>query len=253
MLFDIIILLVVCCTATRGMGKCQATWTSLPPSLHLALSTRYSDHGPLSPLTLGSTVNSLGRMSAHWDTLPPVMQVTLLKSFSSLERYQPSEQATANLLWGLGQMGASGAGLDSQGGLRPLLAAFVAAAPHFTAQGLANALHGLARMGVRYSSFSPAMRSATEEACRRCLAPTSAGVSLGDVEVAALVRSLALSGTPWRRGYQGKPTKKEEEEEDDDVLMDLTFDSDAQGASSHSARPCSCSSYANSLNHPLKQ
>lgn len=102
----------------------------------------------------------LGKMGLRWDSLPESAKVSLIKliqdqgvpsnSSNSLISHESRELAT--VLFTFGQLGVT-TELLPEGSLLKVLEEVAVIAPNFTPQGLCNALHGLARMGVLWTDL----------------------------------------------------------------------------------------------------
>jgi hypothetical protein len=105
----------------------------------------------------------LGKMGIRWDSLPTSTRVSLINLVQN-ERFPgdpanrinsvPESRELATILFTLGQLGVT-TDLLPEGAMTRVLDEVASIAVNFTPQGLSNALHGLARMGVMWTDLPP--------------------------------------------------------------------------------------------------
>jgi hypothetical protein len=110
----------------------------------------------------------LGKMGLRWDNLPDLTRVGLIKLIQNeklagdanfQQKTIPDSRELATILFTLGQLGVT-TDILPEGSLSRVLEEVAQIAVKFTPQGLSNALHGLARMGVLWSDLPVEAQSA---------------------------------------------------------------------------------------------
>ena len=143
-------------TTTQGIDAVSAFWEKV------SKVSESADRLCLTRLAIG-----LGKMGVRWDNLPSSTRVSLTKLIqdenyfagtASVSKVIPESRELATILFTLGQLGVT-TDLLPEGSLSRVLEEVSQIAAQFTPQGLSNALHGLARMGVLWSDLPPQAQS----------------------------------------------------------------------------------------------
>ena len=143
-------------TTIEGVDAVSSFWEKV------AKVSESADRLCLTRLAIG-----LGKMGLRWDNLPTPTRLSLTKLIQD-ENYStdaasqvkviPESRELATILFTLGQLGVT-TDLLPEGSLFRVLEEVSQIAAQFTPQGLSNALHGLARMGVLWSDLPPQAQS----------------------------------------------------------------------------------------------
>lgn len=124
--------------------------------------------GSANRLCLTRLAIGLGKMGLRWDNLPDLTRVGLIKLIQNeklagdinfQENMIPESRELATILFTLGQLGVT-TDILPEGSLSRVLEEVAQVAVKFTPQGLSNALHGLARMGVLWTDLPLQAQSA---------------------------------------------------------------------------------------------
>ena len=141
----------------------------------------------------------LGKMGLRWDSLPESTKVRLIKLIQNDVILGNLSNATASLesreldtvLFNLGQLGVT-TELLPEGSLSRILQEVAVIAHNFTPQGLSNALHGLARMGVLWTDLPQQAQSEL---------PLRGAVIVAEMrrdELCSIMQSMAVMKVPMR-------------------------------------------------------
>ena len=143
-------------TTTQGVDAVSSFWEKV------SKVSESADRLCLTRLAIG-----LGKMGVRWDNLPSSTRVSLTKLIqdenyfagaAGVSKIIPESRELATILFTLGQLGVT-TDLLPEGSLSRVLEEVSQIAAQFTPQGLSNALHGLARMGVLWSDLPPQAQS----------------------------------------------------------------------------------------------
>lgn len=136
----------------------------------------------------------LGKMGLRWEDLPDLTRVGLIKLIQNeklagdaevQKNVIPESRELATILFTLGQLGVT-TDILPEGSLSRVLEEVAQIAVSFTPQGLSNALHGLARMGVLWADLPLQAQSAL---------PSRGAVIVAEMrpdELCSIVQSMAV-------------------------------------------------------------
>ena len=129
-------------STVKGKSTVQQFWDKV------AQVSETADRLCITRLAIG-----LGKMGLRWDSLPSSTQASVIKLVTPSDSSIGLEsRELATVLFTLGQLGVT-TDLLPEGALPRVLDEMASIVHNFTPQGLSNALHGLARMGVLWTDL----------------------------------------------------------------------------------------------------
>ena len=175
-------------SSVKGKDTIQHFWDKV------ARVSETADRLCITRLAIG-----LGKMGLRWDSLPESTKVSLMKLIQNDVILGNLSNATVSLesrelatvLFTLGQLGMT-TELLPEGSLSRILQEVAVIAHNFTPQGLSNALHGLARMGVLWTDLPQQAQSEL---------PLRGAVIVAEMrrdELCSIMQSMAVMKVPMR-------------------------------------------------------
>ena len=175
-----------------GMAGMGLTWAALKPSTREGLqeAIRRSSNS-ISEQGLAQVILSLAKMEVCWSMdLTEETKAALRLAICAQSSY--GEHALSSMLYGFGKVGKVWSSLHPDV-RQTLKTALVTSHVHqvWTAQGVANSLHGLASMQASWSDMSSSVRMALTEDVTK-VAPLAS-----ETQLATILHSLAKLGLRW--------------------------------------------------------
>lgn len=173
-------------STVKGKDTIQHFWDKV------ACVSETADRLCITRLAIG-----LGKMGLRWDSLPESTKVSLIKLIQNdvilgnISKTTLESRELATVLFTLGQLGVT-TELLPEGSLSRILQEVATIAHNFTPQGLSNALHGLARMGVLWADLPAQAQSEL---------PLRGAVIVAEMrrdELCSIMQSMAVMKVPMK-------------------------------------------------------